>query len=76
MNSCIRTAVRPRPVALQGAPDLSPKPGQVRSSETAAHEVLLGEDPPVALSKRAASALVQIRGECAETVHPATCHGG
>ncbi|MFJ1709532.1 DEAD/DEAH box helicase [Kitasatospora sp. NPDC088346] len=36
----------------------------------AAREVLLGEDPPVALTKRAEAALAQLRSESAETVHP------
>ncbi|MGW7002046.1 DEAD/DEAH box helicase [Streptomyces sp. NPDC054933] len=36
----------------------------------AAREILLGEDLPVALTKRAASALAQLREESAETVHP------
>ncbi|WP_433894562.1 DEAD/DEAH box helicase [Streptomyces sp. CA-111067] len=36
----------------------------------AAREVLLGEDPPVALTKRAEGALAQLRQESRETVHP------
>ncbi|MFF3253866.1 DEAD/DEAH box helicase [Actinacidiphila glaucinigra] len=36
----------------------------------AAREVLLGEDPPVALTKRAEGALAQLREQSAETVHP------
>ncbi|MFI9276289.1 hypothetical protein ACIGXM_37315 [Kitasatospora sp. NPDC052896] len=36
-----------------------------------AREVLLGEEPPVALTKRAEGALAQLRSEGAETVHPA-----
>ncbi|TKA04750.1 DEAD/DEAH box helicase [Actinacidiphila oryziradicis] len=36
----------------------------------AAREVLLGQTPPVALTKRAEGALAQLREESAETVHP------
>src|ERR1019366_9442477 len=37
----------------------------------AAREVLLGADPPVALTQRAKRALADIRGEHVPTVHPA-----
>ncbi|MFD9503415.1 DEAD/DEAH box helicase [Streptomyces sp. NPDC060035] len=36
----------------------------------AARKVLLGEDPPIAFTKRAEGALAQLRQESTETVHP------